>query len=277
MGIYVRSTCDVAEAELGCADTHEGGGGEQLTVDVTDGTPLFVFVDGFTAGDAGAFTLDFELCGDGNLTPREDCDGDDLNGFDCTTFDFDSGPLGCSSSCTFVTDDCTFDDATCTNTIGLVLGSNSGDTSLGSAVQDGSCQERGAKEIAFSFTASAAGTLALYLTSAADLGLHVRVACGDENSEIGCRDVTDGGNEESTSLFVSAGSDLTVFVDGFTADDEGAFTLEAALCGDGAIGPREECDADDFGSDDCFNRGFNAGSLECTSECTVDDSGCFNV
>jgi hypothetical protein len=46
-------------------------------------------------------------CGDGQREPSEVCDGDDLNGLDCTAFGYYPGPgLVCTDSCTFNHDGC---------------------------------------------------------------------------------------------------------------------------------------------------------------------------
>ena len=57
-GVYVRSSCDSFESELGCADFAGGGQSEALTLAVTGGVPLFIIVDsdGFAAA-AGPFNL----------------------------------------------------------------------------------------------------------------------------------------------------------------------------------------------------------------------------
>lgn len=45
-------------------------------------------------------------CGNGVIDSGEDCDAENLNGFDCTDLDFDGGELRCSSDCTFDTEGC---------------------------------------------------------------------------------------------------------------------------------------------------------------------------
>lgn len=46
-------------------------------------------------------------CGNDILEPGEQCDGDDLGGFSCPSFNFTGGTLSCSSLCTFVISQCT--------------------------------------------------------------------------------------------------------------------------------------------------------------------------
>jgi hypothetical protein len=57
LGIFVQSTCGDAGSELGCADAFGGGGQEELSVPVSAGVPVFVFVGGYTGANAGPFTL----------------------------------------------------------------------------------------------------------------------------------------------------------------------------------------------------------------------------
>jgi cysteine-rich repeat protein len=89
--IYVRKVCGDTTTQIACADSSGvNDAPEQLTVSVTGGQPLSIFVDGFNKpADAGPFTLDlslkpsvcgdditsiFEQCDDGNMTPDDGCD-----------------------------------------------------------------------------------------------------------------------------------------------------------------------------------------------------------
>lgn len=50
------------------------------------------------------------------------------------------------------------------------------------------------------------------------------------------------------------------------------------VCGDGVVNqPIEECDATDFDGASCASLGFSSGFLQCTSDCTIDDSECSGV
>jgi len=54
-------------------------------------------------------TLHASYCGDGEMNGSESCDGSDLNSQTCVSQGYDSGTLTCSSSCTFVTSNCSND------------------------------------------------------------------------------------------------------------------------------------------------------------------------
>lgn len=56
-GIYVRTACGDGTTELGCSDLQGGGIDESLEVDVKGGVPVTLFVDGFSPGGEGPFTL----------------------------------------------------------------------------------------------------------------------------------------------------------------------------------------------------------------------------
>ena len=50
------------------------------------------------------------------------------------------------------------------------------------------------------------------------------------------------------------------------------------FCGDGVVDQDfEECDATDFDGASCASLGFASGFLQCTSECTIDDSECSGI
>ncbi len=49
-------------------------------------------------------------------------------------------------------------------------------------------------------------------------------------------------------------------------------------CGDGIKNQAsEECDGSDFGGKTCSDFGYNSGTLQCTSDCKIDTSNCYNV
>lgn len=57
-GLYVRTDCESAMSEIGCADAGPGGTNESLAVAVEGGTPVSIIVDGFEgASQAGPYTL----------------------------------------------------------------------------------------------------------------------------------------------------------------------------------------------------------------------------
>ncbi len=93
LGISVRTICDVAASELVCSEKNVGpNASEILGVPVTAGQSLAVIVDGYQAGDFGAFTISIKshavVCGDGISDPGEACD-------DANTTSGD----GCSAQC----------------------------------------------------------------------------------------------------------------------------------------------------------------------------------
>lgn len=51
-------------------------------------------------------------------------------------------------------------------------------------------------------------------------------------------------------------------------------TGPASFCGDGVLDFEEACDSDVFRDETCETLGFEEGTLGCTTECTIDRSGC---
>jgi hypothetical protein len=247
-------------------------------------------------------------CGDGQINQAtEDCEGTNLNGQNCQSVGFNAGTLSCSAFCTFDTSSCVNNEL-CNNNIdddndGLVDCSDPGcagnvacpsacaalttaaDPSLQNGNNtnksnntEGSCQSAqvgggGGAEVAFQVTAARSGTMTLVLTSNADLGVYVQTACGNNATELGCADINFGaGAVETLQVPVTAGQVLFVFVDGFTANEQGAFTLSIAtgeICNNGI---------DDDG-DNLFDCGDNAdcetnaacGNLPAGASCTLDN------
>ncbi|MEP7120116.1 MAG: hypothetical protein ABJE95_04360 [Byssovorax sp.] len=106
--------------------------------------------------------------------------------------------------------------------------SNMGDTSLGSFAFAGSCTGAGSHEVAFSLTPGVAGehgTLTATVSSALDLGIYARLACSDPSTQIACVDLNAGRTDEVLVIELDGGTPITLFVDGYSAGQEGPFTL----------------------------------------------------
>jgi hypothetical protein len=87
------------------SDEESSGGGGGSTSGAADSSGG---VSSATTGAAG--------CGDGMISPGEQCDGADLQGFDCTSLGLSGGTLSCDP----VT--CTFDTSMCMSTTGGTSG-----------------------------------------------------------------------------------------------------------------------------------------------------------
>lgn len=104
---------------------NQGDGGQR-----SDGGAL---VDAGISIDAGIP----KICGDGNVDENESCDGQNLNGQSCQTFNYDRGELGCN--------DCKFDFSNCVNDSpycgdGVV---DAGETCDGNNFNEKRCQDFG--------------------------------------------------------------------------------------------------------------------------------------
>lgn len=192
LGLFVQSACGDETTELSCRDTGAAGATEELALQVSAGETLFVFVSGFSATEAGSFTL--------SLASRA----------------VDHAAL-CSSEATTL--------------IGNVVDA-SGDTAADAqAVTDfsGSCigdSATGAR--LFTFLPPASGDLLLTLDSATNQGLYVRADCADR-AELGCAERAGAGQLEVLSVPVTVNQAITIIVESFAPGQEGPFTLTGAI------------------------------------------------
>lgn len=121
---------------------------------------------------------------------------------------------------------------TCAAARPLVIGQvEFGDTSFATAGDAGRACVANAdtQDVVYTVVPPASGTLTLTLSSEWDSGVYVRTSCGDPLSELGCADAQGGGPDEVLSVAVTAGVTYWVFVDGYTADQYGPFSLTVAL------------------------------------------------
>lgn len=91
LSLSIRSSCADPSSERVCSEQvtgHEPPGQEQASASVTAGETLFVVVQGYGAGDGGAYTLTARsrvpACGDARIDPGEECDdGNTAEGDGC--------------------------------------------------------------------------------------------------------------------------------------------------------------------------------------------------
>jgi cysteine-rich repeat protein len=215
-GIYVRSACGDSVSEIGCADQKPGGQDETLTVPVTGGVPVSIFVDSYKAGNTGPFTLSaaFEqaICSDGKRTVPEECDDGNSTAGD-----------GCDAAChgepAFY----------CASAAPASDGMSQGDTAGGSSSFKGSCTGAGALERIYTYTPSKNGTLHVMLNSTTQQGVYIRASCADAASEIACADAAFMGAATTLDVPVTGGVPLTIFVDGHEAGSQAPFSLMLSL------------------------------------------------
>ncbi len=80
----------------------------------------------------------------------------------------------------------------------------------------------------------------------------------------------DSGSGNGSNL--DGGSDADVMISDSSTD--GDVLEDGSICGNGVLEPPETCDGTDFGGMTCQELGYEGGALSCTSECTLDTSGC---
>ena len=185
------------------------------------------------------------LCGDGVITPPEQCDGAKLGGKSCTSLGYSSGTLKCSTTCTLDTSGCT----NCGN--GKV---DPGELCDGSNFGTNTC-----KTLGFD-----GGKLACVACALNTSGCH---KCGDNkvNGMEQC-DGKDLGGKSCTSLGYSSGT--LMCSPNCLLDASGCVN-----CGNGKIDSGEACDGKDLGGKTCKSAGFDGGTLTCKN-CALDTAGC---
>jgi cysteine-rich repeat protein len=246
MALSVRSSCAPGLADLACSDQLSGGGTEQVALSVTAGEEVYALVGGVGAGVEGDFTLTAELepiaCGDGKLSPTEQCDDGNLDDADA-----------CTSACLL---------QVCLTTptldgVETEAGAEVNDTTAAveAAKLHPSCAKLGdpAPARVYQLRATHGGRVEARLEplDGADLGLSVRSSCQEGSSENSCVDSAGPGGVERLSVAVVAGQSLFLVVGGYDSAQAGAFKLRVRnaelVCGDGKRSSAEQCDPEQAG------------------------------
>lgn len=249
-------------------DSGMGGGGGGPRAPADGGVP-----------DGG----DGPRCGDGHLDDGEACDGSEPPNRSCLLLGFDEGTLSCSPDCTWNTASCSGTescadgrdndgdgDADCSDTdcsascadacleppsVEVNSSVNASTTGHGTPLVSSCGGSASAPEVAYQVSIAEDGKLDVLIAGEAELGVSVRTACGDENTEAAC------GMQTRVTLDVLAGESYFIVVDGVSSEDAGEFLLEVThrqvACGDAIRDSHEECDDgninDGDGCDpDCF-------------------------
>jgi len=212
VGAHVRGECADAASELACATAAPSG---VLPISMPSGaTPLTLAFEAvpLDTSETSATSVTVELeyvvaqCGNGERETSEQCDdGNDVAGDGCSPFCFIEPNYYCAAATP------------------LAVGSHEGDTTDGSHAFSG--PECAGPERLYAFTPAADGTLALALTSSANLRLATFTTChADAFVNQTCAALI-------TPLQVAATAQQPVYVVVAGADegDAGAFTLDVAF------------------------------------------------
>lgn len=110
------ATMTATGTSTGGADTSSGGMSSTTQSSMSDSADVTTD-DPTTVGTSGP-TSDTESggCGDGMISPGEQCDGADLQGFTCMSLGLNGGTLACDPMM------CTFDTSMCMSTSGGTSG-----------------------------------------------------------------------------------------------------------------------------------------------------------
>jgi cysteine-rich repeat protein len=203
----------------------------------------------FDCDDPDCFTNDIcILCGNGAIDNDEDCDGNNLNGDNCTTVPggFIAGTLSCNDDCSFNTDNCSTGGAICGDGVRNGIEACDGNDLAG---QD--CTDRG----------FAGGTLAC--NAACQFNTQGCVGAGCGNGVVDGAEQCDDGDQ----------------IDGDGCDSNCTNTA----CGNGIVTAGEQCDdGGQFAGDGCEG---NCQLPQCSNGVDDDqdgnvdaaDTGCVNT
>jgi len=199
--------------------------------------------------------INITFCGDGMISPGEECDGTNLGGMTCDVLGFNFGTLSCDSSCKLNARGCGIEgNVYCGNRI--IDPGEQCDYFLGSINM--SCRYFG-----FSVGTLTCGDKCIFDTSKCS-GV-TNGYCGDNIVEVG--EQCDGsiGGKTCSDFGFSGGVLQCVNCKLSTAGCTGG------TCGDGVKqkSPGEECDGTDLGGATCVSLGFAGGTLSCTRNCTL--------
>lgn len=242
--------------------TSDSGGGPAFTTAVTtaDDTASTTAADTGDTGTSGETdtstgeTPDDSTggaCGNGIVDAGETCDGDDLDGTECTTLGYESGTLGCAADCA------SYDESQC------VPAARCGD----GFVDDGEACDSGDLNGATCETEGFdAGTLACTAECELDSSACVLFSCG--NGILEDREACDGDDLDGATC------DGLGFGPGEVVCDAQCALDTSACCGDGQIGGTEACDETDLDGQTCASLGHPGGTLTCAADCGFDESAC---
>lgn len=218
--LYARSGACTTGAQIGCSQQAGAAGAETISFDAAGGTTYSVVVDG-QSGSQGAYSLTFSLakmsCGDGMVTPDEQCDDGNTAANDgCFSCKVEQNPPM----------------ADCPGLEVHVFGSPtvvSGSTASYSNIRIGSCGGDTAKDRVYEVVPEVTGTLtAEIVTASYDAVLYAREgACSGTFTELACDDVI-GNGKEKILVPVTKGKSVWVVVDGYSTMS-GTFSLQLSI------------------------------------------------
>lgn len=228
-----RASCKAGSQDIPCRNQVGVGGQEEMVVQIPKGGSTFVLVGSTEPGAAQSYTFKVSLllpqCGDGKLTPDEECD----SGEGCSNCKV----VACEGATPIEEDDA------------AVLSSNAGKVT---SVLSPSCTKPGsvAGEQVYSIRAKKSGWLQAVLrsTSSSDATLSLWSSCL-AGGELACSDRggAAAGALERLVAPVIAGEQRYVAVESYSGEIP-SFELSVGTfdgeCGDKILAPVEQCDGD---------------------------------
>jgi hypothetical protein len=253
--LHTRSVCGDASTELACNDDGVALAPlSRLSANVGPDAGVFVLVDSFFSGSRDAFTLNVAAgpCAepplgcevDADCSPGLVCSGGAcvapqcIENADCSAGYRCEASLCVDAVCAddvdcFVGEVCF--DGICRADVGPnacaaptpidAVGVYQGNTSQGSSLIEGTCGTSGGREVAFAVSSALGTVCASTFGTRFDTVLRVRTVCDDATSEVACADDLVAGEYSSRVQLDASDAARFLFVDGYDAQDFGAFTL----------------------------------------------------
>jgi hypothetical protein len=197
-------------------------------------------------------------CGDGIVQESvEDCEGDDLNGADCTDLGFYRGTLAC-------TDACAFDAANCEERCGDgVIQAGDGEACDGSNLDGRDCTD-------FGFHEGTLGCDACAFDTSACIG-----RCGDGVVQASFGEACDGVNLDGETC-----ESVGMYRGTLACREDCSFDSSGCeFCGDGVVqtGDGEACELGDLAGATCRDVGHFTGIPSCEPGCVLGPDGCLDA
>jgi hypothetical protein len=223
--------------------------------------------DGGTLSCTSACKFEFDactgpgpVCGDGDATGFEACDGTDLVGATCRT-------LGYAAGGTLSCDGCRYDTSACSG-----AAPTCGDGNAEGLEECDGIDLRGLDCADFGYTVGGLECDDQCRIVTGRCGGGIANVCGDDGAEgLEECDGNDLRGRNCGSLGFSGG---TLSCRNSCKLDTRACTGSPSLCGDGSKNGIEECDGADLGGAGCGDVGYAGGTLACDASCTYDPTGC---
>jgi hypothetical protein len=198
------------------------------------------------------------VCGDGQLSADEACDGSNLDSQTCQTLGYGGGTLACAANCEFDTSGC-MAGGSCGN--GVIDGTEACD---GANLDGNSCTSLGYGGGALGCNADCTLNIS---------GCTNGASCG--NGMIDNGEACDGAALNGQTCVSQGFSGGTLSCNANCTGFNTAGCSNGAACGNGVLEGAEVCDGANLNGQSCVSVGYAGGNLSCLADCSnYNPAGC---